>query len=318
MSDQNFISHRPRGRGDHRDTPDTRGDRGTKRWEDAPRTEGRAHSTTTSGINNPALNVAVQAARAAGRIINIASNHLDRLTVEKKGQGDFVSEVDRAAETEIIELIRQNFPHHDILGEESGATPADPSKVKGKSEDYRWIIDPLDGTTNFLHGLPHFSISIALYQGNRPEVGVVYDPNRNELYTAVRGKGALLEQRRIRVSSRHFLPDVLMGTGFPFRANADFSRYLKQMEDLMKNTAGIRRAGSAALDLAFVAAGRLDGYWESGLSPWDVAAGALLVQEAGGMITDLSGNQQWLNQGDVLTANPTLHEKLLKRFLALV
>lgn len=266
---------------------------------------------------NPALNIAVSAARKAGRIINIASNDLDRIVVEKKGASDFVSRVDRDAEATIIEMISKAFPDHSILGEESGSIHPSGKKTKA---DYEWMIDPLDGTTNFLHGLPHYSVSIALYHKGKGEVAVIFDPNRNELYTALKGKGAMVDNRRLRVSSRHQLSEVLMGTGFPFPKDNRVDSlpiYLRQMEDLMRHTAGLRRAGSAALDLAYVAAGRLDGFWEMGLSPWDIAAGVLLVREAGGIVTETQGGPDFMRSGNVLAAGGVLHEKILQRFVAL-
>ncbi|HUU72754.1 MAG TPA: inositol monophosphatase family protein, partial [Burkholderiales bacterium] len=227
---------------------------------------------------HPMLNFAVKAARRAGAIINRASDNLDALTVRHKSLNDLVSEVDRAAEEAIIDSLRSVYPDHAILAEESGAS--------GESE-YQWIIDPLDGTTNFLHGFPVYAVSIALAHKGQIQHAVVYDPTRNDLYTASRGAGAYLNDKRLRVSRRDKLIDCLIGTGFPFRASADIDAYTAMFKALTTRTAGIRRPGAAALDLASVAAGRLDGFWEIGLSPWDMAAGILLITEAGGLVGDL-------------------------------
>ena len=217
------------------------------------------------------VTIAVRAARRAAGIISRAAGNLDVLTVRHKSLNDLVSEVDRAAEEAIIDTLKSSYPDHAILAEESGAT--------GDSE-YVWIIDPLDGTTNFLHGLPIFAVSIALMHKGQLQHGVIYDPTRNDLYTASRGDGAFLNDRRLRVSKRDKLIDGLIGTGFPFRMFDYIDPYLGILKDLMTRTAGVRRPGSAALDLAAVAAGRLDGFWEIGLSPWDMAAGVLMITEA--------------------------------------
>ena len=221
---------------------------------------------------NPMLTIAVRAAREAGRIITRNFNRIDRLTISDKGSNDFVSEVDRNAEAVIINLLREKYPHHAILAEESGKQGAD---------DYIWIIDPLDGTTNFLHGFPQFAVSIALKIKGRLEVGVVYDPVSEEMYTACRGEGALLNDKKIRVSGRKGLNGALLGTGLPYRDFRFTDNYMGMLKALIKDSAGVRRPGSAALDFAYVAAGRMDGFWELGLREWDFAAGALLVREAG-------------------------------------
>src|SRR3990167_711470 len=226
---------------------------------------------------HPMLTIATQAARNAAKIILRNVDRLDRITVTSKGNKDFVTDVDRLVEEEIIRTIQKSYPDHAILAEESG-------KLAGS--DYCWIIDPIDGTTNFIHGFPQFSISIALKQKNQLEVGLVYDPLRNELFTAAHGRGAHLNDRRIRVSGVKNLKDALVGTGFPVRNLSSVKSYLKMFEEMLEQSSGLRRAGSAALDLAYVAAGRLDAFWESGLGIWDIAAGALLIQEAGGMICD--------------------------------
>ena len=232
---------------------------------------------------HPMLNIAVRAARRAGSIISRAADNLDALTVRHKSLNDLVSEVDRASEEAIIDVLKGAYPEHAILAEESGAS--------GDSE-YVWIIDPLDGTTNFLHGLPIYCVSIALAHKGQLQHGVIFDPTRNDLYTASRGSGAYLNDRRLRVSKRDRLIDGLIGTGFPFRMFDYVDPYLGMLRELMTKTAGVRRPGAAALDLAAVAAGRLDGFWEIGLSPWDMAAGVLMIQEAGGLVGDLEGNER--------------------------
>jgi myo-inositol-1(or 4)-monophosphatase len=252
---------------------------------------------------HPMLNFAVKAARRAGAIINRASDNLDALTVQHKSLNDLVSEVDRAAEVAIIDSLKSVYPDHAILAEESGAS--------GESE-YQWIIDPLDGTTNFLHGFPVYAVSIALAHKGQIQHAVVYDPTRNDLYTASRGSGAYLNDKRLRVSKRDKLIDGLIGTGFPFRASADIDAYTAMFKTLTTKTAGIRRPGAAALDLASVAAGRLDGFWEIGLSPWDMAAGVLLITEAGGLVGDLEGESNYMDSGRVVAGNPKIFAQLLR------
>ena len=263
---------------------------------------------------NPAINVAISAARKAGRIINIASNDLDTIKIERKGLHDYVSSVDRQAEAEIISFIQNKYPHHGFLAEESGNTePQNPKKKTHSSGKYQWIIDPLDGTTNFLHGFPQYAISIALYLNAKPQVAVIYDPNRNEVYSAAKGGGAYKDNRRIRVSNNS-LSQGLIGTGFPFKNLEVIDIYLKQMELIMRNSSGLRRPGSAALDLAFIATGRLDGFWEYNLSPWDFASGILLIKEAGGQVTDINGNSATLKSNSLLCGNFKIHEQMLKLF----
>ena len=251
---------------------------------------------------HPMLNTAVKAARRAGTIINRASQNLDILAVTEKAANDFVSEVDRAAEDAIIRVLLEAYPSHSVLAEESGA--------RGKSE-FQWIIDPLDGTTNFLHGFPQYAVSIALAHKGVLTQAVIYDPVRNDLYTASRGRGAYLNDKRLRVSKRIKLQQSLLGTGFPFREFAHADAYLAMMRDLMQKTAGIRRAGAATLDLAYVAAGRLDGFWEFGLSAWDMAAGSLLITEAGGLVGDLEGNSGYLESGNIVGGNPKIFAQLI-------
>ena len=249
------------------------------------------------------LNIAVRAARSAGEVIIRSLNRLESLTITSKGRNDFVSEVDHAAEQEIIKVIHKHYPSHAILAEESG---------RSGENDTVWIIDPLDGTTNFLHGFPTFCVSIACQQKGRLEHGVVYDPISQELFTASRGGGAHLDNRRMRVSKQRTLEGALISTGFPYRANMRFiDSYLGMLRSVMENTAGVRRPGSAALDLAYVAAGRTDAYWEIGLSPWDTAAGTLLVQEAGGRIGTLTGGE-YTQGGNVLAGSPKVYAALLE------
>src|SRR4051812_42376774 len=256
---------------------------------------------------HPMLNIAVKAARRAGAIINRAARDVDILAVVRKRHNDFVTEVDKAAEEAIIEVVQRAYPEHAILAEESGASGAKP----GESE-YTWIIDPLDGTTNFIHGFPQYCVSIGVQHKGVLTHGVVYDPTKNELFTASRGRGAYLNERRIRVSRRTRLADALIGTGFPFRDLAGLDEYLAMMRELTQRVAGIRRPGAAALDLAYVAAGRLDGFWEMGLSPWDMAAGALLILEAGGLVSDLRGEGGWLESGRIACGNPKVFVQLLQ------
>ncbi len=249
------------------------------------------------------LNIAVKAARRAGTVINRASQNLDILAVTEKAANDYVSEVDRAAEEAIIRVLREAYPAHAILAEESGTS--------GKSE-FQWIIDPLDGTTNFLHGFPQYAVSVALSHKGVLTQAVIYDPVRNDLYTATRGRGAYLNDKRLRVSKLIKLQKGLLGTGFPFREFSNIDTYLAMFRDLSQKTAGLRRAGSAALDLAYVAAGRLDGFWEFGLSPWDMAAGCLLITEAGGLVGDFEGNGAHLESGNIVAGNPKIFSQLIQ------
>lgn len=252
---------------------------------------------------HPMLNIAIRAARAAGDLIVRYVERLDTLSVTSKSRNDFVSEVDQQAEDVIIRTLRKAYPHHAILAEESGAHSGD---------DYQWVIDPLDGTTNFLHGFPQFAVSIALLHKGRLEQGVVYDPMRQELFTATRGAGAMLNSRRLRVSSRPGLAGALLGTGFPYNDHQHLDAYLAMLKELIVETAGVRRPGSAALDLAYVAAGRLDGFWEMGLKPWDLAAGALLIQEAGGIVGDFSGGPSFMKNGNIVAGNAKVFAGIIK------
>ncbi len=256
---------------------------------------------------HPTLNIAVKAARRAASVINRASTQLDLLTVQTKSPNDFVTEVDRAAENAIVEVLRDTYPGHGILAEESGEV----GPANGEESEFTWIIDPLDGTTNFIHGFPQYAISIALTKGGALEHGVVYDPIRNELFTASRGSGAFLNDRRIRVSRRNRLADALLGTGFPYRKFDHVDAYLATFKELTQKSAGIRRPGAAALDLAYVACGRLDGFWEMGLAPWDMAAGTLLIQEAGGLVSDFAGEANHMTTGNLVAGTPKVFGQLL-------
>jgi myo-inositol-1(or 4)-monophosphatase len=251
---------------------------------------------------HPLLNIAVRAARRAGEIIVRSLTHLESLQVSSKGRNDYVSEVDRAAEREIISIIHKHYPEHAILAEESGSS--------GHSETV-WIIDPLDGTTNFLHGFPVFAVSIALQQRGRLEIGVIYDPMRQEIFSAARGAGAHLENHRMRVSKQRGLEGALLATGFPFReGDTGAEHYFAMFRTLTGLTAGIRRPGAAALDLAYVAAGRVDGFWELGLKPWDTAAGTLMIQEAGGRVGTLGGSPYQLGP-NIVAGAPKVYEALI-------
>ncbi len=252
---------------------------------------------------HPFVNIATKAARKAGSVIVRHIDQLDQIEIQAKGRNDFVSSVDKLAEEEIIYTIKTAYPDHAILGEESG---------QSGDNEVQWIIDPLDGTTNYLHGFPHFCVSIAIKQDNMLEHGVIYDPLRNELFIATRGRGARLNDVRIRVSKARSMQQSLIGTGFPYRQDKDVETYLACMKEVMDSCHGIRRAGSAALDLAYVACGRLDGFWEADLQPWDTAAGCLLIKEAGGMVSDFNGEDKFLDSGNIIAANPKVFIQLTK------
>jgi myo-inositol-1(or 4)-monophosphatase len=255
---------------------------------------------------HPMLNIAIKAARAAGAIINRASLDVDLLKVNSKGPNDFVSEVDQLAEQAIIETLLAAYPGHGILAEESGREHG------AKNSEFTWIIDPLDGTTNFLHGLPIYAVSIALAHRGVVQQAVVYDPSRNDLFYASRGRGAFMNDRRLRVSKRTRLAECLIGTGFPFRRGDNFKRYLSMFEAVMQECAGVRRPGAAALDLCYVAAGWYDGFFEVGLSPWDVAAGSLIITEAGGLIGNFTGDADFLYQREAVAGNPKIYGQLVQ------
>ncbi|WP_051519691.1 inositol monophosphatase family protein [Comamonas aquatica] len=259
----------------------------------------------SSSSLHPMLNVAIKAARAAGAIINRAALDVESVRVAQKQVNNFVTEVDQAAERMIIETLLGAYPGHGILGEESG------KEFGAKDSDYVWIIDPLDGTTNFIHGFPVYCVSIALAVKGKIEHAVVYDPTRNDLFTATRGRGAFLNERRIRVSKRAQLKDCLISTGFPFRPGDNFRAYMRMFAEITQRTAGVRRPGAAALDLAYVAAGFTDGFFETGLSIWDVAAGSLLVTEAGGLVGNFTGEADFLEQAECLAGNPRAYGQLV-------
>jgi len=254
---------------------------------------------------HPMLNVAIKAARAAGAIINRAALDVESVRVSQKQINDFVTDVDHAAEAIIIETLLTAYPGHGILAEETG------SQHGAQDSEYIWIIDPLDGTTNFIHGFPVYCVSIALAVRGKVEQAVVFDPSRNDLFTATKGRGAYMNERRIRVSKRTRLDESLISTGFPFRPGDNLRRYLRIMGEVMERTAGMRRPGAAALDLAYVAAGFTDGFFETGLSPWDVAAGSLLVTEAGGLVGNFTGEADFLDQKECLAGNPRIYAQLV-------
>ncbi|MCU7798938.1 MAG: inositol-1-monophosphatase [gamma proteobacterium symbiont of Lucinoma myriamae] len=253
---------------------------------------------------HPMLTIAVRAARAAGTVIYRSMDKVDNLKITTKAANDFVSDVDRQAEMVIIDIIKKAYPDHAIKAEENG-------ELQGNS-DFQWIIDPLDGTTNFLHGFPQFAVSIAFKQNGRLSQAVVFNPVNQELFTASRGEGAMLNDRRIRVSKQKGLEGALLGTGFPFKDQQHLDTYMETFKALFPMTAGIRRPGSAALDLAYVAAGRMDGFWEIGLNDWDMAAGALLVKEAGGLVGDFSGGDDFLKTGNVVAGTPKVFKGILQ------
>ena len=254
---------------------------------------------------HPMLNVAVNAARKAGSIINRASLDLDVLKVTTKSVNDFVTEVDQVAEQAIIETLLTAYPGHGILAEESGRAHG------AKNSEYVWIIDPLDGTTNFIHGLPFYAVSIALAHRDQVQQAVVYDPTRNDLFYASKGRGAFLNDKRLRVSKRTRMAESLIGTGFPFRKGDNFQRYVKMFEEVMQNCAGVRRPGAAALDLCYVAAGYYDGFFETGLNPWDIAAASLMITEAGGLIGNFTGESDFMYQREVLAGNPKVYGQMV-------
>ncbi len=254
---------------------------------------------------HPMLNVAVKAARAAGNLINRAALDVEAVRINQKQINDFVTEVDHAAEKAIIETLTTAYPGHGILAEESG------TEFGAKDSEFVWIIDPLDGTTNFIHGFPFYCVSIALAVQGKIEQAVVFDPTRNDLFTATKGRGAYMNERRIRVSKRVRLNECLISTGFPFRPGDNFKNYMGMMSDLMPKLAGIRRPGAAALDMAYVAAGFTDGFFESGLNPWDVAAGSLLITEAGGLVGNFTGEADFLDQKECMAGNPRVYGQLV-------
>jgi len=256
---------------------------------------------------HPMLNTATAAALKAGKLISHQTQRLDQINIEQKEANDFVSDVDRAAEAEIVNALKRAYPDHGIIGEEGSSINPD--------ADYQWIIDPLDGTTNFLYGVPHFAVSIALKYRGRLEQAVIYDPIKDELFTAGRGEGSRLNNRRIRVGQRRSMTGALLSTGIPFRegSEAQLDTYLGTLKALIPGTAGIRRPGAAALDLAYVAAGRFDGFWEFGLKPWDMAAGILLIQEAGGLVGDMQGGNTHMETGNLVAGSPKVFKEMVQR-----
>jgi myo-inositol-1(or 4)-monophosphatase len=256
---------------------------------------------------HPMLNIAIRAAREAGNIIARAVERLDTIKITQKSARDFVTNIDTKAEQVIINTLRKAYPNHSILSEECGLD------FNAKDDDYQWIIDPLDGTTNFIHGLPHFAVSIALKHKSRIEQAVIYDPIRQELFTASHGAGARLNNNtRLRVSPQKILEHALLGTGFPFKHPDSIAPYMSTFQAFLPAAVGIRRTGSAVLDLAYVAAGRLDGFWEFGLKPWDLAAGSLLIREAGGLVGDFKGTENHLESGNVIAGNPKIFKIMLQ------
>jgi len=253
---------------------------------------------------HPMLNIAIRAARRAGSVINRAALDGGALNVRSKRANDFVTQVDGAAEQAAIDIVRKAYPDHGFIAEESGETSPD--------AEYLWIIDPLDGTTNFIHGFPQYAVSIAVQHRGTLAHAVVYDPAKNELFSASRGHGAFLNDRRIRVSKCQKLGNALVGTGFPFKELGRLELYMRQLQVFMSKSSGVRRAGAAALDLAYVACGRLDAFWELGLSPWDMAAGALLITDAGGLVADTSGEQSFMSSGDIVAATPKIFPAVLQ------
>jgi len=254
---------------------------------------------------HPMLNIGIRAARAAGKVITQNVDRVDTLKIDRKQRNDFVTDVDRKAEADIIGILQRAYPDHAFHGEESG--------LSGSEEaEYRWVIDPLDGTTNFLHGIPHFCVSIALQRQGKLFQGVIYDPMRNDLFTAGKGDGAFLNNKRIRVARTGHLEDAVLGTGFPYRPGQDLDFYQRTQRHYTEKAGGIRRMGSAALDLAWVAAGRLDGAWLTGLQAWDIAAGGLIVREAGGLLNAFDGGDDWLYRGEVIAATPKVHHEMLQ------
>lgn len=254
---------------------------------------------------NPMLNIGIRAARAAGKVITQNIDRFDPMTIEKKQRNDFVTEIDRKAEAEIVGILQRSYSDHAFLCEESGL-------IGDENAEFRWVIDPLDGTMNFIHGLPHFSVSIALMQKGRLFQAVIYDPMRQELFTAGKGEGAFLDSKRLRVAPTSQLENALLGSGFPYRDGQDLDFYQRTTRHFTERASGVRRLGSAALDLAYVAAGRLDGTWLTGLESWDMAAGGLIVREAGGLLNDFDGGDDWLARGEVIAATPRVHHQMLE------
>ncbi len=259
---------------------------------------------------HPMLNIATRAARAGGRVLTQYMDRVDSLQATEKARNDFVTEVDRRSEAEIVAVLRRAYPDHAILGEESGQSG-------DENAEFKWYVDPLDGTTNYLHGYPAYCVSIAVAQNNRLEQAVVYNPFTQELFTASRGAGATLDEKRIRVSKCNAVSEALLGTGFNNNGTLSQSGYLRTFREFNNSARNLRRQGAAALDLAYVAAGRLDGFWEFGLQPWDTAAGALLVREAGGLVGTMGNTDNWLDSGNIVAASPRVYDAMLRTFARL-
>lgn len=260
---------------------------------------------------NPTLTIARRAAEEAGKILQMGLRQLDQIQIEEKGRGDLVSVVDRRAEEVIKNILLDKYPQHDFLGEESGET-----RARAEESEFCWVIDPLDGTTNFLHGLPQFAVSIGLVKRGKPELGIVYNPATEEWFTAARGEGAQLNGRKLRVSALRDGGRAIVATGFPFRYPELMPRQYAILQSVLTEIADVRRLGSASLDLCFVAANRVDGFFEMGLKPWDICAGILIAQEAGAIVTDLDGGHTMLDSGNIVAANTYLHNTLLARIAA--
>lgn len=256
---------------------------------------------------HPMLNIGIRAARAAGNVIARKIDRIDSVKIDRKQRSDFVTDVDQEAESEIIGILKKAFPDHSVLGEESGQLGATDS-------DFRWIIDPLDGTSNFIHGVPHMCVSIALEHKGRLDQAVIYDPLRQELFTASRGEGAWLDNKRLRVSKSSVMDATLLGHNHPYRPGVDLKFHLAFLQHVTESAGAIRRTGSAALDLAYLAAGRMDGVWAFGMQPWDIAAGALIVREAGGLINDADGSDKWMQSGNVIAGNPKVQDMLMRGY----
>ncbi|MGJ8679737.1 inositol-1-monophosphatase [Paraglaciecola sp.] len=254
---------------------------------------------------HPMLNIAVRAARVAGNIIAKGFENQTDLLTEAKGDNDFVTRIDKEAEQAIIHKIKQSFPEHNFVGEEGGI-------VEGSDKDFKWVIDPLDGTTNFIKGIPHFCVSIALLHKGRLDQAVVFDPIRGELFTASKGAGAQLNGFRIRASKAKELSQTILATAFPFKDKESLETYQQGFNKIFMQAGDIRRSGSAALDLAYVAAGRYDGYWERGIKPWDIAAGELLVRESGGLVTDFAGGNDPMHKGEIVAGSAKVVQNLVK------
>lgn len=257
------------------------------------------------------LNIGIRAAREAGKVITRNIDRIPTLKVDRKGRNDFVSEVDQAAEVAIVDCLKSSFPDHGMLTEESG-------EIGKQDGEFLWIIDPLDGTTNFIHGFPHFCVSIALMQNGRMNQAIVYDPIRQELFTASHGVGAWVNNKRMRVQSGMQFENALIGSGFPYRKGQDLEFYMDSMRVFTETSGGVRRSGSAALDLAYVAAGRMDGVWLSGLKSWDFAAGALLIREAGGLVNDFNGGDTYMESGDLIAGSPKIHHEMLMKMKPII